>query len=240
MDTTMLDESAQWAQWNFRNDDGSPLAIHNLHLLLAKLQVAQENLKLSPVVNNLMAARELTLTSTQKLPSRLGEPLPNEDEEQLDMEETRREVPNPVQPQHLANANASKEDKRKERSPSPLPERKRGRSQERTSRRRKFSSEDSSSTSSGRSSHGRFPRRKRQPPPSPPTTPPSQSESSNNEDSKKEVDSSLKRHKKNNHAKKKKKKSKRGERFKEGSKNISFVTYVGTYGAIDKVLAFVQ
>ena len=33
---------------------------------------------------------------------------------------------------------------------------------------------------------------------------------------------------------------KRQPKFCEGSKNVSFITYDGTYGAIDKVLAFIQ
>ena len=38
----------------------------------------------------------------------------------------------------------------------------------------------------------------------------------------------------------KKKKKRRHPKFHEGSKNVSFITYDGTYGAIDKVLAFIQ
>ena len=38
----------------------------------------------------------------------------------------------------------------------------------------------------------------------------------------------------------KKKNKRRHQKFREGSKNVSFVTYDGTYGAIDKVLAFIQ
>ena len=39
----------------------------------------------------------------------------------------------------------------------------------------------------------------------------------------------------------KKKHKKRQQKFQEGSKNVSsFITYDGTYGAIDKVLAFIQ
>ncbi|MCO5546841.1 hypothetical protein L7F22_000278 [Adiantum nelumboides] len=39
---------------------------------------------------------------------------------------------------------------------------------------------------------------------------------------------------------KKGKKTKKQQKFREGSKNVSFVTYDGTYGAIDKVLTFIQ
>ncbi|MCO5546847.1 hypothetical protein L7F22_000284 [Adiantum nelumboides] len=39
---------------------------------------------------------------------------------------------------------------------------------------------------------------------------------------------------------KKGKKTKKRQKFREGSKNVSFVTYDGTYGTIDKVLAFIQ
>ena len=33
---------------------------------------------------------------------------------------------------------------------------------------------------------------------------------------------------------------KRQQKFQEGSKNVSFITYDGTCGAVDKVFAFVQ
>ena len=38
----------------------------------------------------------------------------------------------------------------------------------------------------------------------------------------------------------KKKNKRRHHKFRKGSKNVSFVTYDGTYGAVDKVLAFIQ
>ena len=38
----------------------------------------------------------------------------------------------------------------------------------------------------------------------------------------------------------KKRSKKKPQRFKEGNKNVSFVTYDGTYGVVDKVLAFIQ
>ena len=38
----------------------------------------------------------------------------------------------------------------------------------------------------------------------------------------------------------KKRHKKRQPKFCEGSKNVSFIMYDGTYGAIDKVLAFIQ
>lgn len=54
----------QWDNFNFRDDDGTTLGIHNLQLLLQKLQDAQENPKLSPMVQNLLATRDLTLRNT--------------------------------------------------------------------------------------------------------------------------------------------------------------------------------
>ena len=39
---------------------------------------------------------------------------------------------------------------------------------------------------------------------------------------------------------KKKNKKRRHQKIRKGSKNVSFVIYDGTYGAIDKVLAFIQ
>jgi len=203
MDSTM-------DHFNFKEDEGTSQGIHNLQLLLDKLQEAQENPRLHPAVQNLLATRELTLKSTLRPPSRLGEPLPKDDNPLLKADEVSRgKAMAPLQPNEgegqVDASTMNHEAKDKERTPSPTRGRKRRRSQERVSRRRESSSEESSSSSkSGRSPHGRFPRGREQPPPSPPSTPSSTNESSPHETSSEDMDSSYKRRHKTKRAAKKK------------------------------------
>ena len=108
---------------------------------------------------------------------------------------------------------------------------------------------DSSSLQRGRNPHGRFYKEWRNAP-SPPYDPPSLDDTllSSSDDSfsssfmeerrKKKKKKSHDHHKRKAMAMKKKHK-KRQQKFREGSKNVSFITYDGTYGAIDKFLAFV-
>ncbi len=70
-----------------------------------------------------------------------------------------------------------------------------------------------------------------------PSSPSSSSSSSSNEDSGTSPISSRRRHRQAHTSKRRHHKLKK---FKEGGKNITFLTYDGTYGATDKVLAFIQ
>lgn len=169
----------QWDNFNFRDDEGTTLGIHKLQLLLQKLQDAQENPKLSPMVQNLLATRDLTLRNTWRPPSRMGEPLPEDDNLPIMQGEAPREdTPTQVLPLTMSK----EEERNKERSPSPKRGRKRRRSQERISRRRSPSSESTSSSKSGRNPHGRFHKGRKQAP-SPSPNPPSSNGSTSSHES---------------------------------------------------------
>ena len=107
-----------------------------------------------------------------------------------------------------------------------------------------------SSSQSGRNPHGRFYNERRNAP-SPPYDPPSLDDTSSNSSDKSSSSSSMeerrKKKKKKSHDRHKRKAiamkkrhKKRQPKFYEGSKNVSFITYDGTYGAINKVLDFIQ
>ena len=111
----------------------------------------------------------------------------------------------------------------------------RGRKRERTNdrsakKRRNRSSSDSSSSKSGRSSHGRF-HRKRKKSPSPPSSP---SNSDNEASSKPSSPPHKAKHKRRKHPAWKR--SEKLQKFKEGGKNITFLTFDGTYGDTIKYL----
>ena len=134
-------------------------------------------------------------------------------------------------------------------SPLPRQVRKRRRSQKQTSRRWQSTSTNSmSSSQSGRHPHGRFYKEQKNAPslPSDPSSSLDDTPSNSSDDSSSSSSIEERRRKKRKHdrhkrkAKAMKKKNKRRhQKFREGSKNVFFVTYDSTYGAIDKVLAFI-
>ena len=137
----------RWDNLNFKDDKGTALGMQHLQTFLQKLQEAQGNPNLSSSVHNLFATRDLELRYNMRLPSRLGEPLP----EDVQADGTSH-VPAPV-----VNANLPPRIPREEamegphqeppatmsyqrgqnhdRSPSPRQGRKRRRSQKQTSKR---------------------------------------------------------------------------------------------------------
>ena len=104
-----------------------------------------------------------------------------------------------------------------------------------------------SSSQSGRNPHGRFYKEQKNAP-SPPSDPSSSLDdtplnSSDDSSSSSSMEERCQKKRKHDcHKRKakamKKKNKRRHHKFPEGSKNVSFVTYDGTYGAIDKVFAF--
>ena len=219
----MGEPSSSWQTFNFKDDEGSTQGMQALRLLLAKLQEAQENPCLKPSVNNLLMTQDLALTSTVRPPSRVHEPSPMEDVE----EAPPVYGPKPRDAEEVPDkGKAPKEDER-------------GRKRERTNdrsakKRRNRSSSDSSSSKSGRSSHGRF-HRKRKKSPSPPSSP---SNSDNEASSKPSSPPHKAKHKRRKHPAWKR--SEKLQKFKEGGKNVTFLTFDGTYGDTDKVLNFIQ
>ncbi|MCO5548855.1 hypothetical protein L7F22_002317 [Adiantum nelumboides] len=241
---------------------GTAMGMRHLQALLQKLQEAQDNPSLAPLVHDLLATRDLELRYNTRLPSRLGESLPKEGQERGTNNVPLREKIVPLSPrsqregamkqpcQEPLATTLNERGKNKERSILPKQGRKQRRSQEPSLRRRRASSHDSTSSSrSGRNPHGRFYKERRNAP-SPPhdsssLNDTSSSSSSNESFSSSSIEERRKKKRKHDHHKsksmaKKGKKKKKRPKFREGSKNVPFITYDGTYGAIDKVLAFIQ
>ncbi|MCO5553290.1 hypothetical protein L7F22_006811 [Adiantum nelumboides] len=250
----MGEPSSSWQNFNFRDDEGSAQGMQALRLLLAKLQEAQANPRLKPSVNNLLMTEDLMLTSTQRLPSSVA-PMHLEGGEGVPMMHGPMQanvVPHPLQGPLQTDGAKKKQYHGQERhvgkireegdfhddddEPPSRSRHKKRTNERRTKRSRRNSSGGSSSSSqSGRSSHGRFPKKGRKSP-TPPTSP---SSSPRGESSSEESSSTYKgRHpRRKHHAWKRAKKLKK---FKEGGKSITFQTFDGSYGHVDKVLTFIQ
>ncbi|MCO5564104.1 hypothetical protein L7F22_017760 [Adiantum nelumboides] len=250
----MGEPSSSWQNFNFRDDEGSAQGMQALRLLLAKLQEAQANPRLKPSVNNLLMTEDLMLTSTQRLPSSVA-PMHLEGGEGVPVMHGPMQanvVPHPLQGPLQTDGAKKKQYHGQERhvgkireegdfhddddEPPSRSRHKKRTNERRTKRSRRNSSGGSSSSSqSGRSSHGRFPKKGRKSP-TPPTSP---SSSPRGESSSEESSSTYKgRHpRRKHHAWKRAKKLKK---FKEGGKSITFQTFDGSYGHVDKVLTFIQ
>ncbi|MCO5581208.1 hypothetical protein L7F22_035086 [Adiantum nelumboides] len=250
----MGEPSSSWQNFNFRDDEGSAQGMQALRLLLAKLQEAQDNPRLKPSVNNLLMTKDLMLTSTQRLPSSVA-PMHLEGGEGVPVMHGPMQanvVPHPLQGPLQTDGAKKKQYHGQERhvgkireegdfhddddEPPSRSRHKKRTNERRTKRSRRNSSGGSSSSSqSGRSSHGGFPKKGRKSP-TPPTSP---SSSPRGESSSEESSSTYKgRHpRRKHHAWKRAKKLKK---FKEGGKSITFQTFDGSYGHVDKVLTFIQ
>ena len=249
----MGEPSSSWQTFNFHDDEGSAQGMQALRELLAKLQEAQANPRLQPSVNNLLMTEDLMLTSARRLPSSVtplhleggeGElgmhgPMPAQEELHSRRELLQKEGAilkrHQNQEKNVGKNLEEGELHDDEEPPSRGRQRKRTYEQ-RTKKMRKHSSSGSSSSSrSGRSSRGRFPKKGRKSP-TPPSSPPSSpSEGSFSEESPPVRKSRHPRQKQRAY-----KRAKKLRKFKEGAKSVTFQTFDGSYGNVDKVLTFVQ
>ncbi len=236
METTGDPSTSTWQSFNFHDDEGTAQGMENLRLLLSKLQEAQANPRLRPSVNNLLMTEDLVLQSRHSLPtSAIPTPLEHNNDAPVEYGPM-LEAHTTKEPPHTKTADKDfvPEDDAKDSPPT------RGRNKKRqkerhTKKRRRYSSSSSSSSRSGRSSHGRFPRKGRKSP-SPPSSPSSYSADAS---SSTEVSSSHEaRHSRRKH--KAWKRAKKLRNFKEGGKSVTFQTFDGSYGDVDKVLTFIQ
>ncbi|MCO5577912.1 hypothetical protein L7F22_031747 [Adiantum nelumboides] len=221
----MGEPSSSWQNFNFRDDEGSAQGMQALRLLLAKLQEAQVNPRLKPSVNNLLMIEDLMLTSTQRLPSSVA-PMHLEGGEGVPVMHGPMQanvVPHPLQGPLQIDGAKKKQYHGQERHVGKIREEgdfhddddeppSRSRHKKRTNERRtKRSRRNSSGCSSSSFQSGR---------------------SSHGRFPKKG------RHpRRKHHAWKRAKKLKK---FKEGGKSITFQTFDGSYGHVDKVLTFIQ
>ena len=203
-----------WQELNFKEGEASTQSTQAIRYMVQRMQEAQHNPFLRPTLQGLMFAHEMVLT-TKSPPREHRSPQGSEIGARRPIE--REEEPQPGSPHH---------ELRSHHSPS------------RHTKRRRSPTSDSSSSKSGRSKRGRFhSRRRRSPSPSP--SPPS---FSLNEESSHEVESSANtrpvRRRKRTH--KAWKRARKLQKFKEGGKNVTFLSFDGTYGHTDKVLNFIQ
>ena len=237
-------EQVNWEELHLSEDEASAQGTRAMRFLVQQVEKAQKNPLTRPILNNLMMAHALSL-SPYETPA--PNPIPS------------RDVPGSMEGKVTSKEREehSQDDSSKSRSGSPS--RRTRKPLERESylpkntssprvqvrgdgkRRRSPSREVSSSPSSrGRKrERDRYPRKsyksRRTPSPSSPSSKGSSSSSSSY------GSSSSGRHKRRRHDKYPAwKRSRKLQKFREGGKNITFQSYDGSYGATDKVLAFIQ
>ena len=120
-----------WHNINFKEDEASTQGTHALQFMVEKLHEAQHNPSLRPMVQGLMLAHDMVLTT--KSPPR-----------ELDSPQGSEHVQGPLEQEEKMVTNAPQE-----RRCNDLPS-------QATKRRRSTSSSDSSSSKSGRSERGCF------------------------------------------------------------------------------------
>ena len=224
---------------DFANDDVTEEGTKAIRYLTSRLQEAQSNPRLCAIVYEQMQARALfpqvqqeraSSLERRELPTREG---PNEDQRSSPERRRRSNAREASRAQgrgrrNDANGGSVTHGQSNEDVP---PRRRPQRSPNRSSRRRRRSPSYSSSSSS--EDKRRHPRHKRRRSPTPPSSSPTSSSTASSSKSKPK----RRGHRRSHPAWKR---SRRMEKFKEGGKNITFLSYDGTYGATDRILGFIQ
>ena len=198
---------------DFAHDDVTDEGTKAIRYLTSSLQEAQRNPKLWAIVNEQMRARALFPEVPQERACSNGR------ESSRAQGRERHNGANGG----LVTHGQSNEDVPPRRRPQ--------RSPNRSSRRRRRSPSYSSSSSS--EDERRHPRHKRRRSPTPPSSSPTSSSPAS---------SSRSKPKKRGHRRSHPtwKRSRCMEKFKEGGKNVTFLSYDGTYGAMNHILGFIQ
>ena len=212
-----------WQDLNLEEDDGSAQGTKALRFMVKKIRQAQYNPNLRPTVESLFKAHELVL-----IPGERAERIPLPQSNHVDELTTergnnretdppqRRSSGSPRPTRRPLERNPPSEDDRSSKrrrpssSPSPNPTHRRGSERGRTHARRRRSPSPSSSPSSSSTSY--------------------RTGSEEGEHSRRT----------NGRRVRPQRAWKRAQKFKEGGKNVTFLTYDGSYGQVDKVLNFVQ
>ena len=238
-------EQIDWNTIHLSGDKASAEGTRAVRFLVQQVERAQSNPFLKPILNNLMMAHALRISNYEP-PRHVSPPL-----EGMSADDGRKE-PLPhgkqVTQEHPSDGSSSSPSRRPrrplERHQSPSSRRQSSRQEEREPKRRRSSSREVSSSSSPRGrkrERERRPRKRgyrsrRTPSPSSPSPHGSYSSSSFSTD-----ESTPNRHKRRGRDSYRAwKRSRKLQKFKEGGKSITFQTYDGSYGATDKVLAFIQ
>ena len=224
---------------DFANDEVTDEGAKAIRYLTSRLQEAQRNPRLHAIVYEKMQAQALfpqvqqeraNSLEQRELPTREG---PNEDQRSSPKRRRRsnaREASKAQGRGHRNNANGGSVTHGQSNEDVP-PRRRPQRSPNHSSRRRRRSPSYSSSSSS--EDKRRHPRNKRRRSPTPPSSSPMSSSTASSSRSKPKK----RGHRRLHHAWKR---SRRMEKFKERGKNITFLSYDGTYGAMDYILGFIQ
>ncbi|MCO5594398.1 hypothetical protein L7F22_048428 [Adiantum nelumboides] len=230
-------QQLDWQEIHLSEDEASAQGTHAVHFLVQKVEKAQNNSLLRPMLNNLMRAHGLQLLNYEP---------PTQDptfQEVLNEGNTREEREDHSQDD--ASSGRSRSPSRRTRRPLKREDNSlRNRVQESGSKRRRFPSREVSSSPSPRGRkrererHARR-RHKSKRTPSPSSSPSKRSSFSSSSSS--DGYSSSGHHKRRRHDTYRAwKRSRKLQKFKEGGKSITFQTYDGSYGATDKVLSFIQ
>ena len=212
-----------WQDLNLEEDEASVQGTKALRFMIEKIHQAQYNPNLRPTVQSLFKAHELVL-----IPEERAERLPLSQGNHVDELTTERGN----------NRETDPPQRRSSRSPRPARrplEREPPSEDERSSKRRQPSSSPSPNPTHRRGSErGRTHARRRRSP-SPSSSP--SSSSTSDKTSSEEVEHARRT---NGRRVRPQRAWKRAQKFKEGGKNVTFLTYDGSYGQVDKVLNFIQ
>ena len=225
---------------DFANDDVTEEGTKAIRYLTSQLQEAQSNPRLCAIVYEQMQAQALFSKDPQERASSLERresPTredPNEDQRSSPERRRRsnsREASRAQGRGRRNDANGGSFTHGKSNEDVPPPRRRPQRFPNRSSRRRRRSPSYSSSSSS--KDERRHPRHKKRRSPTPPSSSPKSSSTASSSRSKPK----RRGHRRSYPAWKC---SRRMEKFKGGDKNITFLSYDGTYGATDCILGFIQ
>ncbi|MCO5613192.1 hypothetical protein L7F22_067468 [Adiantum nelumboides] len=230
-------QQLDWQEIHLSEDEASAQGTHAVRFLVQQVEKAQNNSLSRPMLNNLMRAHGLQLLNYEP---------PTQDptfQEVLNEGNTREEREDHSQDD--ASSGRSRSPSRRTRRPLEREDNSlRNRVQESGSKRRRSPSREVSSSPSPRGRkrewerHARR-RHKSKRTPSPSNSPSKRSSFSSSSSS--DGYSSSGHHKRRRHDTYRAwKRSRKLQKFKEGGKSIAFQTYDGSYGAIDKVLSFIQ
>ena len=222
----MANDQVNWQELNLGNDEATAEGTRALRFLAEQVQLAQNNQLLRPQLQNLFRAHGFELNANerdyQEMPHLVEEPENGIEQEMQDVES----------PQHRSSRSP-----RRDRRPLERPQQRReeGDHHRNTDNRRKRQRSSSSSRSPSPSrrrgrERGRERQRRRRSP--------SPSESPESSDSPGERRRS--REPRRRHRVRPERAWRRARKFKEGGKNVTFLTYDGTYGQTDRVLSFIQ
>ena len=212
-----------WQDLNLEEDEASAEGTKALRFMVEKIHQAQYNPNLRPMVQSLFRSHELVL-----IPEERAERIPGLQSNHVEELTTERGNRRDTDPPEVHSSRSPRPERRPLKRVPPSED-------ERSSKRRRPSSSPyPTPTRRRRTERGRTQARRRRSP-----TPSSSPSSSSSYD---RTSRGEETHARRTHGRRVRPERawKRAHKFKEGGKSVTFLTYDGSYGQVDKVLNFVQ